>query len=88
MREFLLTAYNEGTQEIVDEYEVEEKAQEIRDSGDLPIAREIHYGEKVIDDVTPHYKKLNANKKRAATIARKKLEADLHDQLSTNWKAS
>ena len=76
MREFMLVAYNEGTREIVDEYELEEKAQEIRDCRDMPIATEIHYGEKVIDDVTPYYKKLNANKKRAATIARKKAEAE------------
>ena len=88
MREFLLVAYNEGTSEIVDEYDLEEKAQEIRDCGDMPVAREIFYGERVIDDVTPYYKKLNTNKKRAATIARRKLEADLHDQLSANWKAS
>lgn len=62
MREFLLVAYNEGTSEIVDEYELEEKAQEIRDCGDIVIATEIHYGEKVIDDVTPYFKKLNAKK--------------------------
>ena len=88
MKEYLLTAYNEGTSEIVDEYELEEKAQEIRDCGDLAVAREIFYSERVIDDVTPYYKKLNANKKRAATIARKKEEADLHDQMAANWKAS
>tara|TARA_B100000902_G_scaffold284647_1_gene270633 strand:+ start:303 stop:497 length:195 start_codon:yes stop_codon:yes gene_type:complete len=62
MREFLLIAYNEGTSEIVCEYELEEKAQEIRDCGDMVIATEIHYGEKVVDDVTPYFKKLNAKK--------------------------
>jgi len=64
MQEYLLIAYNEGTSELVDEYELEEKAQEIRDIGDMPIATEVHYGEKVIDDVTPYFKKLNEERKR------------------------
>ena len=76
MKEFLLVDYDEGTHEIVDEYELEEKADFIRRCGNKAVAREIIYGERVIDDVTPFFKKLNANKKRAATIARKKAEAE------------
>ena len=75
MREFLLIDYDEGTTEIVDEYELEEKADFIRRCGNKVLAREIFYGERVIDDVTPYFKKINANKKRAETIARKKAEA-------------
>ena len=64
MKEYLLVAYNIGTSELVDEYELEEKAQEIRDRGDMPLATEVHYGEKVIDDVSPYFKKLNMAKRK------------------------
>ena len=64
MKEYLLVAYNTGTSELVDEYELEEKVQEIRDCGDMAVATEINYGEKVIDDATPYFKKLNMARRK------------------------
>lgn len=76
MKEYLLFDYDDGTTEIVDEYELDEKVEFIRGCGGKAVAREIIYGEKVVDDVTPYFKKINANRKRAETIARKKAEAE------------
>jgi len=64
MKEYLLVAYNTGTSELVDEYELEEKVQEIRDCGDMAVATEVIYGEKIIDDATPYFKKLNMAKRK------------------------
>tara|TARA_B100000902_G_scaffold237718_1_gene225181 strand:- start:1208 stop:1501 length:294 start_codon:yes stop_codon:yes gene_type:complete len=72
MKEYLLIAYNEGTSEIVDEYDLEEKVEEIRNCNDMAVATEILYGETIIDDAAVYFKKLNIQKKRAATIAKNK----------------
>ena len=64
MKEYLLVAYNTGDSELVNEYELEEKVQEIRDCGDMAIATEVNYGKQVIDDVTPYFKKLNMAKRK------------------------
>ena len=76
MKDYLVCDYDEGDVEIVDGFDVEEKVEEIRRCGNMAVVTEIIYGEVVIDDARAYFKKLNANKKRAATIARKKAEAE------------